>query len=943
MKRFTRFMVMALVIALVAAFFVSLNTVSAITDPSELTPGSNRVIFISDDWKTKGDGTGSDAGNPLSVIDHESFDPSAPSPKYHLQTPFYQATELLKEDGGTIVICGPIYLGIEQCYGSGAATRDTFTDKFGDNTIKFTSVYDGVDYRETAGAKITLATPAEIGVYGQSIWENIDIETEGKDRVISFNGYSTLVGEGVKCYPSDKDYNGVANRYVSLTAGHRYQGAVDSTLNLTVQSGTYNIIAGGMWGVNTTRIYNPDGSIKSTNNLDGKTVTNLVIEGTTTVYGQITGTNKQNSEFSGDSNITINGGTFECDINVVSYMGMINTDGNATLKINGGDFTNNWSINKVATDNKKYEPSYSLADFSDWNGSLKELAYAYVTLTEFDEIRLPAGVTVQMLLNELNGGSQGGAENGGDADDNGVKESDDAIYLLYSVLFGSENYPLTGDCDYDADGDVDSDDAIYLLYNVLFGGDSYPLYPPQTPSNPPVNPENPEDKPDRVVKDPEIEAVDYEGYAFRFLTQYNTTGSGYAANYLVSDGEGYDVISGAVYRRNKTLAEKYNIEFQQMIVVDLLTTVRTQVMGNNVEFDMIVGNGRKLATLAREQMLCDLNSVERFDMTNAYWDGAAAEQLRIGDKLYFTNCDINADEVGFAIYFNKQLIEDYKLTSPYEYMENNQWTIDNWAKLVTSVSKDLNGDGSLSLYDQFGTLYEKHNARMFIYGSGIRATTNNSNGISEVTLFETNKVVDVYEKCRQVFSSAKSWSIEEMDNANTNGYNDKYDYARSLFCQDLYLFHYAETSVMSQFVDMESEFGVVPFPKYDSEQKEYYSLYPYNSMLVAIPNNIGNMERTANIVEDLNYYSNQILKPAWFDTVIKRRYARDEESENSLDLIMEGRVYDLGVYYDFGGIVSQLLDQDVRFANISSNYARIKRVVEADIKATYRDFGITVQ
>lgn len=53
--------------------------------------------------------------------------------------------------------------------------------------------------------------------------------------------------------------------------------------------------------------------------------------------------------------------------------------------------------------------------------------------------------------------------------------SDDAIYLLYSILFGEEDYPVTQDADFDGSGAVDSDDAIYLLYNILFGEEDYPL------------------------------------------------------------------------------------------------------------------------------------------------------------------------------------------------------------------------------------------------------------------------------------------------------------------------------------------------------------------------------------------------------------------------------------------------------------------------------------
>lgn len=54
-------------------------------------------------------------------------------------------------------------------------------------------------------------------------------------------------------------------------------------------------------------------------------------------------------------------------------------------------------------------------------------------------------------------------------------DSDDAIHLLYAVLFGVENYPLNYGCDLDKNDVVDSDDAIYLLYSILFGEEMYPL------------------------------------------------------------------------------------------------------------------------------------------------------------------------------------------------------------------------------------------------------------------------------------------------------------------------------------------------------------------------------------------------------------------------------------------------------------------------------------
>ena len=66
--------------------------------------------------------------------------------------------------------------------------------------------------------------------------------------------------------------------------------------------------------------------------------------------------------------------------------------------------------------------------------------------------------------------------NDGDVDENGEVNTDDAIYLLYNVMFGDEDYPVNQECDFDGNGTVNTDDAIYLLYHVMFGGEDYPLH-----------------------------------------------------------------------------------------------------------------------------------------------------------------------------------------------------------------------------------------------------------------------------------------------------------------------------------------------------------------------------------------------------------------------------------------------------------------------------------
>ena len=63
----------------------------------------------------------------------------------------------------------------------------------------------------------------------------------------------------------------------------------------------------------------------------------------------------------------------------------------------------------------------------------------------------------------------------GDVDGNEKINSNDAVYLLYHVMFGADAYPINQNGDMDGNGKVNSNDAVYLLYHVMFGEEEYPF------------------------------------------------------------------------------------------------------------------------------------------------------------------------------------------------------------------------------------------------------------------------------------------------------------------------------------------------------------------------------------------------------------------------------------------------------------------------------------
>ena len=64
----------------------------------------------------------------------------------------------------------------------------------------------------------------------------------------------------------------------------------------------------------------------------------------------------------------------------------------------------------------------------------------------------------------------------GDVDNDGDVDVDDCIYLVYSVFFGTTDYPVYQDLDFDGDGVVGSEDGVYLLRYIYYGAGEYPLH-----------------------------------------------------------------------------------------------------------------------------------------------------------------------------------------------------------------------------------------------------------------------------------------------------------------------------------------------------------------------------------------------------------------------------------------------------------------------------------
>lgn len=102
---------------------------------------------------------------------------------------------------------------------------------------------------------------------------------------------------------------------------------------------------------------------------------------------------------------------------------------------------------------------------------------------------------------------------------------------------------------------------------------------------------------------------------------------------------------------------------------------------------------------------------------------------------------------------------------------------------------------------------------------------------------------------------------------------------------------------------MESDFGLLPLPKANEEQAEYSTyLHPDNATSVVVPVVNTELDRTGIILEDMAFYSSELVRPAFYDIMLKSKFARDNDSARMLDIILSRTTVDLALIMKNSGI-----------------------------------------
>lgn len=416
----------------------------------------------------------------------------------------------------------------------------------------------------------------------------------------------------------------------------------------------------------------------------------------------------------------------------------------------------------------------------------------------------------------------------------------------------------------------------------------------------------------------------WDGRDFRILAAaYWSPGDEFTIDEITGDA-----VDDAVFNRNKKVEDLYGVNISADVMDNAKATVQKEVQSGSQTYDVFALCAYESAALAVNNFYVDLMSTENINLNKKYWDQALVRNMSIDNKLFYAAGDISmrANDGTFLMLFNKNLAAQNDLPDLFQTVRDGKWTMSYFNTLIQDVTRDLDGDGKLTPEDMWGFATQQEAYLGFYYACDETIIGRDKDGMPMLDL-ASDRFYRVYETIVDVLRKGDK-TLSAHDYLGYGGSNDLIN--SKIFKESRALFYYSVAGCFSGFRDMKDDYGVLPAPKFDEAQADYVSYVYHGAGLFSIPTTAADTAFSGFVMEALAEEGYASVTPIYYETTMKDKYQRDENSSEMLDIIFRNRVWDLGYIVDFGQLSTKLMQQIAKGAeNFSSTY-------EKSIKSTQK-------
>ena len=287
------------------------------------------------------------------------------------------------------------------------------------------------------------------------------------------------------------------------------------------------------------------------------------------------------------------------------------------------------------------------------------------------------------------------------------------------------------------------------------------------------------------------------------------------------------------------------------------------------------------------------------NLDQPWWNQNFRDAAESFGKLYVMVGDVNLSVYDRAIvtYFNKQLCRDHSIDPEQLYADvlAGNWTYDMLYSYAKDIYTDVDGDEKKSQKDIYGlcAIAGSEDVDGFLYSFDCKLSVVEDDGThSLVTGTELEKLETAYDKVMTLWKSAGAYRAD----GTWNNYL-VFTEGRAMFDIDV-IYHYDSGNALMR--NMKDEYGMIPVPKYDTAQKEYYSgVQDSHNVMAIIDHPTQNYAALSAMLELINKRTYESVRPYYFEKMVKTKYLKDEKSGQVFDMIMAGTRWDWADVYSY--------------------------------------------
>ena len=359
-----------------------------------------------------------------------------------------------------------------------------------------------------------------------------------------------------------------------------------------------------------------------------------------------------------------------------------------------------------------------------------------------------------------------------------------------------------------------------------------------------------------------------------------------------------DAVSDVIYERNKLVEERLNVKIES--VSDPGEAIDKAVMsinGGSADYDILVDCCWQVAPKFTNGYFRNLRTTDYLDFDQIWWNQS------FNDAIYYNNAQfgITGDFTlslyrrTYATVFNKSIFTDAQQPFLYQFVEDGTWTLDKQTALTPLFYRD-DGDGIQSTSGDIYGFVSNDFISVDPYWAACDVPIIKRNAEGEYEwIFDVEKLNNVADKVLALYY-------------NTDGasYIEKNDYSAEATVHSIFSAGYAAMATLTiewlesgSMRDMPQEYGVVPMPKYDTNQKEYHSQMHDGFNIASIPTTVTGerLNQLSAVLEAMGSASYNLVRPVYYETTLRTKLVKDPQSSEMMDLIINGIYLDVGFIY----------------------------------------------